>query len=76
VGSNNGNNEGSSSDDNEDKAMCIPFRTTPSGIMWFKCPVCLREEYDSKAKVLLHALEVIKQDAGTSDVVVWHHQVL
>jgi hypothetical protein len=22
-------------------AMRIPFRTTPSRIMWFKCPICL-----------------------------------
>jgi hypothetical protein len=44
----------------------------PSESMWYKCPICLREEYDSKAKVVLHALEVIKQDAGTPVVVEQH----
>jgi hypothetical protein len=40
--------EGSSSDDlgsgsdngkGEDRAMHIPFRMTPSGVMWYKCPI-------------------------------------
>jgi hypothetical protein len=52
--------EGSGSDDGKDKAMRVPFRTTPSGITWFKCHVFLEEEYDSEAKVVLHALKVIK----------------
>jgi hypothetical protein len=63
--------EGSSSDDGENKAMYIPFMMTPSRIMWYKCPICLGEEYGSEAKVVLHALEVIKQD-----MVEWHCQVL
>jgi hypothetical protein len=32
---------GSSSDNGEDKAMHIPFSTTPPGIMWYKCPIWL-----------------------------------
>jgi hypothetical protein len=61
--------EGSGNDNGEDKALRIPFRMTPTGVMWFKCPVCLREEYDSKAKVVLHAVNVIKEDAGSPNVV-------
>jgi hypothetical protein len=59
-----GNDDGESSnhDNGEDKAMHIPLRKTPSRIMWYICPVCLEEEYDSEGKVVLHALEVIKQD--------------
>jgi hypothetical protein len=75
----NGEGNGSfnlGSDDCEGSGMCIPFKMTPSGIMWYKCHVCLREEYDSKAMVVLHALQVIKQDAGARDMVTWHHQVL
>jgi hypothetical protein len=68
--------EVSGNDDGENKAMCIPFRTTPYGMMRFKCPICLGEEYDSEAKVVHHALEVIKQDVETLDVVEWHRQVL
>jgi hypothetical protein len=70
--SDNGDGKGSSNDNGEDKAMHIPFRTTPSGIMWFKCPICLGTKFDSEAKVVLHALDVIKQDAGMPDVVEWH----
>jgi hypothetical protein len=69
-GSGSDDDEGSGSDDGKDKAMHIPFRMTPSGIMWYKCPVCLKE-YDSEAKVVLHALEAFKQD-----VVEPHRQVL
>jgi hypothetical protein len=39
--------------------------------MWYKCHVSLQGEYDSKAKVVLDTLEVIKQD-----VVKWHRQAL
>jgi hypothetical protein len=48
VGSNDGkriksdDSDDNSSDDGEDKAMCIPFRMTPSRIMWYKCPICLK----------------------------------
>jgi hypothetical protein len=73
LGSDDG--EGCGSDDSEDKAMHIPFRMTPR-IMWFKCPICLREEYDLEAKMVLHVLEVIKQDAGMPEVDEWHHQGL
>jgi hypothetical protein len=73
---NDGEGSGSDSDNGEDNAMHIPFMMTPSGIMWYKCPVCLREEYDSEAKVVLHALEVIKQDVRMPNVVERHHQVL
>jgi hypothetical protein len=68
--------DGSDNDDSEDKALHIPFRMTPAGIMSFKCRICLGEEYDSEAKVVLHAIDVIKQDAGSLDVVEWHCQVL
>jgi hypothetical protein len=68
--------EGSGSTDGEDKAMYIPFRKTTSGIMWFKCPVCVKEEYDSEVKVVHHTLEVIKQDAGMLNMVDRHVQVL
>jgi hypothetical protein len=51
-GINDGDGEGIDRDDSEDKAMCIPFKTTPSRVMWYKCPICLREEYDSEAKVV------------------------
>jgi hypothetical protein len=64
-------NEGSGSDDGEDKAMHIPFRMTSSGSTWYMCPICIGEEYDSDAKVVLHALEVIKHD-----VVERYHLVL
>jgi hypothetical protein len=37
--------------------------------MSFECRICLGEEYDSEAKVVLHAIDVIKQDAGSLDVV-------
>jgi hypothetical protein len=43
-GRDDGDGEGSGRDDGEGKAMHIPFRTTPSGIMWFKCPVCLGDD--------------------------------
>jgi hypothetical protein len=59
-------------DNGKDKAMCHPFRTTPSGILWFKCLIYLREDYDFEAKVVLHVLEVIKQDEGMLDVVECH----
>jgi hypothetical protein len=77
-GSSNDNDDGedNGSNDGEDKAMHIPFRMTPARIMWFKCPVCLGEEYDSKAKVVPHVVEVIKQDVGSLDVVERHRQVL
>jgi hypothetical protein len=68
--------EGRSRDDGEEKAMHIPFRKTTSGIMWFKCSICVEEEYDSEAKVVHHGLEVIKQDAGMPDMVERHLQVL
>jgi hypothetical protein len=68
--------DGSDNDDSEDKALHIPFRMTPAGIMSFKCRICLGEEYDSEAKVVLHAIDVIKQDAGSLDVVERHCQVL
>jgi hypothetical protein len=55
--------KGSDSDDGEDKAIHNPFRMTP----WFKCLICLREEYDCEAKVVLHVVEVIKQDARSPD---------
>jgi hypothetical protein len=71
-GSDDSDGEGSGSDDGEDKAMCIPFRTTPARVLWFKCPMCLREEYDFEPKVVLHAVEVIKQDAGSPNVVECH----
>jgi hypothetical protein len=58
--SDDGDGGGSSSDDGEDKAIHIPFRMTPSGIMWYNCLICLMEEYDFEAKVVLHGLEVIK----------------
>jgi hypothetical protein len=75
-GSNNGDGEDSGSDDGEDKAVHIPFRMTLAGIVWFKCLICIREEYDSKAKVVLHAIEVISQDVGSPNVVKHHRQVL
>jgi hypothetical protein len=50
-GSDEGDGDGSGSNDREDKAMHIPFRMTPSRILWYKCPICLGEKYDSKAKV-------------------------
>jgi hypothetical protein len=59
-GSSNNDDEGSGSDVGEDKAKRIPFRKAPSGIMWYKCPICLREDYDSVFKVVLHTLDVIK----------------
>jgi hypothetical protein len=65
----NNNGGGSGSDDGEDKATRIPFKTTPSRIMWFKCPICVGEEYDYEDKVVLHALEVIKQNVGTPDAI-------
>jgi hypothetical protein len=68
--------EGSGNDNGEDIALLIPFRMTPTGVMWFKCPVCLGEEYDSKAKVVLHAVNVIKEDAGSLNVVERHLQIL
>jgi hypothetical protein len=61
LGSDDGEGSGSDDDKDKDKAMCIPFTMTPFGIMWYKCPICL-EEYDSEAKVVLHALEAFKQD--------------
>jgi hypothetical protein len=63
---------GSGSDDGEDKAIHIPLRMTPFGIMWFNCTICLKEDYDSKAKAMHHVLEVIKQDAGMMDLVEQH----
>jgi hypothetical protein len=74
LGSDDG--EGCSNDDSEDKAMHILFWMTPSRIMWFKCPICLGEEYDLEAKMVLHVLEVIKQDAGMPEVDKWHRQGL
>jgi hypothetical protein len=70
-GSSSDDGEGSGSDDNEDKVM-----DNDEDKVMYKCPICLGEEYDFEAKVVLHALEVIKQDAGTSDVVERHRQVL
>jgi hypothetical protein len=67
LGSNYG--EGNGSDGGEDKAMCVPFRTTLARIMWFKCPVCLKEEYVYEAKVVLHVVDVIIQDAGSPNMV-------
>jgi hypothetical protein len=75
-GSDEGDGDGSGSNDREDKAMHIPFRMTPSRILWYKCPICLGEKYDSEAKVVLHTIEVIKKDVGMSDVVEWDNQVL
>jgi hypothetical protein len=74
MGSDDG--EGSGSDDDEDKALRIPFRTTPLGIMWFKCPVCLGEEYYSEAKLVFQAVDISKQDAGSPDVIKRHCQML
>jgi hypothetical protein len=68
--------EGSGSNDDEDKAICIPFCTTPAGSMSFKCPMCLGEQYDSEATVVLHAIDVSKQDTGLLDLVEQHRQVL
>jgi hypothetical protein len=76
LGNDDSDGEGSSSDGSKDKAMCISFRVTLSRILWYKCPMCLREEYDSEAKVVFHTLEVIKQVTGMSGVVKWHYMVL
>jgi hypothetical protein len=50
--SDDSDSKGSDDDDSKDKAMHIPFRTTLSGIMWYKCLICLSEEYDSETKVV------------------------
>jgi hypothetical protein len=49
---------------------------TLSGIIWFKCHVCLGEEYDSSVKVILHAFDFINNNAGAPDVVEQHCHVL
>jgi hypothetical protein len=49
---------------------------TPSGIIWFKCPIYLEEEYDSLVKVILHAFNFINNNVGASDMVEQHRQVL
>jgi hypothetical protein len=35
--------EGSNNEDGKDKAMHVPFWMIPSGIIWYKCPICLGE---------------------------------
>jgi hypothetical protein len=51
LGSDNDDGEGSVRDDGEDKAIHIPFRMTPSRIMWYKCPICLAKEYDLRPRL-------------------------
>jgi hypothetical protein len=54
-------------------ATTVMIAMTPSRIIWYKC---LGEEYDFGVKVVLRALEVIKQITGMLDVVERHRHVL
>jgi hypothetical protein len=70
--SNDGNGEGSGSEDSH----AHPFQDDSCWDHVAQVPVCLREEYDSEAKVVLHAIDIIKQDAGSLNMVEWHRQVV
>ena len=61
--------------DNDDSVLRICFRETPSGKRWYKCPICLGEEYESSNKVLLHVFQFIADKAGAPpDVVELQHR--
>jgi hypothetical protein len=49
-------------------AMCA-LRIAPSVKRWYKCPVCLGEEYKYMNKVHLHIFNFIANNAGAADVV-------
>jgi hypothetical protein len=63
------NNDNSSDDEG---TLHIPFQVTPSGIHWFKCLICLGEEYDASIKVVLHAFDFIANNMIAPDMVEQH----
>jgi hypothetical protein len=73
LGSDDDDGEGSVRDDGEGKAIHIPFRMTPSGIMWYKCPIFLAEEYDLRPRLCFTPL---KSSNKTPDMVKHHRHML
>jgi hypothetical protein len=68
-----GSNDDDDNDNDDEGALRISFMETLSGKHWYKCPICLGEEYEFTSKVLLHIFDFIANNARAPNVIKQHH---